>query len=66
MSDQMREAMKYGFGMGVGIGVGTAVYDLLTGSLGVDTAYRATFIGIVCTFAFWVYFWFFPIKKSPS
>jgi hypothetical protein len=58
MSDQMREAMKFGFG----IGVGTALYDLLTGSLGVETAYRATFIGIFCTFAFWV----FPIKKSPS
>jgi hypothetical protein len=52
--------------MGVGMGLGTAVYDLLTGSLGVETAYRATFIGILCTVAFWVYFWVFPIKKSPS
>jgi hypothetical protein len=66
MSDQMREAMKYGFCMGVGMGLGTAVYDLLTGSLGVETAYRATFIGILCTVAFWVYFWVFPIKKSSS
>lgn len=55
MSDRTREAMK----SGVATGIGMAIYDLLNGKLGVDTAYRAAFVSVFCAVVYWV----FPIKR---
>lgn len=55
MSVHTLEAMK----SGVATGIGMAIYDLLNGKLGVDTAYRAAFVSVFCAVGFLV----FPIKR---